>query len=266
MTASPGPREPFSDLPRCCYPRGVNVSKPGHVVALVQRILPLALGVGLLLAPVTSSAAGPPEEEAETPLVVMKPPGKAPDAPGDAKTPFFAELSLGGAFGTGFPEGSNGVALRTIFGAGGRFGSFPPEFHFVLSIRYAHLLKDGVIGLQTYDLRRNAVDLSAGLRVTVPIGNFRILGEFQLGGTFLFSSVTLNDREQFDTGDRSFAVYFAFGLQYRLSRRLSLGLLSEFSLPSTRVRRDLVVDLSRIRDNGQLHGWVSLTATVTAHF
>ncbi len=182
-------------------------------------------------------------------------------------THFIAEASGGALFGTGFAEGGEGYALRTAMGLGGKFRGFPLRFYGIAVVRYGALTTTHEQGTQTADLRRGLLDVSAGLRIMLPIRRLRILGEVTLGSSFVSSTTVLNGGlEEYEADDARFATYLATGLQYRLHRNLSIGALVEWSLPSEREEFDVVGALSGVSDEGSLHGWTSLTATLVAHF
>lgn len=186
------------------------------------------------------------------------------DLPG---TMFISELSAGAAFGTGFSEDPSGVALRAAFGVGGAFRGFPPRFYLVGVARWARFDTATVRGFTSSDIVRDLWDLSAGLRVLVPLGRLRLLGELTLGDSIVSSSASLNgDRERYETGESRFTVYTALGLQYRVLRLLSVGLLCEWALPTSRDATDLVLDVSGVPDDGEMHGWTAVTGTVVLHF
>lgn len=182
-------------------------------------------------------------------------------------THFVVEAGAGAAFGTGFPENGGGYALRTTVGWGGKIKGFPPRFYLIASARFAQLDARVERGSMVSEIGREVLDASAGIRVLLPIRRLRILGEVTLGGATLTSTARLNGGlERFETDDSSFAVYLAAGLQYRLHRNLSIGVLAEWSLPTDRREFDFVAEVSRLTDTGQMHGWTALTGTVVAHF
>ena len=179
---------------------------------------------------------------------------------------FIGELAAGAAFGTGFEEGGNGYALRTVFGFGGAFKGFPPRFYFIVSGRYASLSANVQNGTSYSDIRRDLIDVSAGLRVLVPVHRFRFLGEVTMGQSVVNSAVTVNDRESYTSSQGRFTIYTALGAQYRFHRNLSLGLMAEWALPTSRASRDYVIEVSRMEDSGKMHGWTSVTGAVVIHF
>lgn len=181
-------------------------------------------------------------------------------------THFIGELSTGAVFGTGFSEEPLGFGLRSSVGVGGAFKGFPPRFYLVAAFRYSLLLSTHESGTLSSELRRDLVDLSLGLRVLIPFRRLRILVEGGLGDSILMSSATLNEREEFDTSEHRFTGYVATGLQYRLHRNISLGLLLEWAIPTSRNNVDFVGDVSGIKDSGGMQGWTSISATVVGHF
>ncbi len=181
-------------------------------------------------------------------------------------THFLGELNAGAVFGTGFSEEGLGFGLRATFGAGGAFKGFPPRFYAVLAVRYSMLSSTHESGTLVSELRRDLVDISLGLRVLVPIYRFRFLLEGGLGDSMLFSSAQLNARQDFDTSEHRFTGYVATGFQYRLHRNLSLGLLCEWALPTSRNSVDFVADVSGIKDSGAMLGWTSVSLTAVGHF
>lgn len=207
--------------------------------------------------------------------IAMALPAKA-DTPHEPERPrrsrqkgtyFLAELSAGGAFGTGFSEAGAGFGVRTTFGFGGAFKGFPPRFYLVGVGRYTGVTATVQQGTQISEIDRDLVDISAGLRVLIPIWRIRLLTEFTLGSSILFSSTNVNHgTETYSTEDSRFAMYFAIGVQYRIQRHLSVGLMAEWAFPTEREATDVVGEMSRVTDSNEMQGWTSVTATVVAHF
>lgn len=189
-------------------------------------------------------------------------------APGELPgTLFISEVSVGAAFGTGFTESPSGVTLRTSLGVGGAFRGFPPRFYLAGVARWSLLDKTTTSGTTVADLSRSLWDLSVGLRVLVPISRLRLLGEITLGNSILTSTADVNGgHERYETGESRFTVYTALGVQYRVLRSLSVGLLAEWALPTSRDATDLALDVTGLVDTGDMHGWTSVTGTVVVHF
>lgn len=181
-------------------------------------------------------------------------------------THFIAEANTGAAFGTGFSEGGVGLSTRLSLGFGGGFRGFSPRFYLVVAGRYGLIESQVNAGLSTNHIRRDLVDLSAGLRVLIPVRRLRFLFEATLGDSLVYSEARLNGVETYKADDERFAIYLATGLQYRFHKHVSAGLLAEWSLPVAREAQDFVGAVAGVKDDGGLHGWTSLSVTFVAHF
>jgi len=179
---------------------------------------------------------------------------------------FITEISAGATFGTGFSEQSAGMSTRATMGIGGAFRGFKPRFYFIGAFRYANLSADVERGTLRSEITRELVDVSAGLRVLVPIRRLRILGEITFGDSIVFSEARVNGIDSFSASDSRFTVYLATGLQYRLHRNLSIGINAEWALPTARATQDFVAEVSRVTDTDEMMGWTSASATVVVHF
>ncbi|HIA00512.1 MAG TPA: hypothetical protein EYN06_00970 [Myxococcales bacterium] len=179
---------------------------------------------------------------------------------------YIAEVSAGGAFGTGFAERSMGYALRTTLGVGGSFGSYAPRFYAIGVARKGSLGAQVTKGTQVSEITRELLDFSAGLRVLVPYDRFRALFEFTMGRSFVVSTALINARERYNADEKRFTFYTALGGQYRFNLNFSMGVLVEWSLPTSREFKDLILEVSRVEDNDELHGWTTVTATAQFHF
>jgi hypothetical protein len=184
----------------------------------------------------------------------------------DRGTFFIAELSAGGAFGTGFAERGMGFATRATFGMGGAFRGFPPRIYAIGVARKGSLDAQVTKGTQVSQITRNVLDFSAGVRVLVPYERFRALFEFTMGRSIVHSTALINSRERYNADETRFTLYTGIGFQYRVHRNLSVGLLAEWSLPTGREIRDLVLEVSRVEDNNELHGWTAVSMTAQFHF
>jgi hypothetical protein len=181
-------------------------------------------------------------------------------------TYFIAEAGAGPTFGTGFAEQSSGLSLRATIGVGSAFRGFPPRFYLIGVTRTATLSAQVTRGTQISKITRQLFDASAGLRILVPWGRFRALFEFTMGSSVVNSSALVNERERYNADEKRFTLYTAMGAQYRLHRNISLGFAVEWSLPTNRDARDFVLEVSRVDDNGELHGWTTLNFSVVGHF
>ncbi|MFT5431333.1 MAG: hypothetical protein ACI9OJ_002012 [Myxococcota bacterium] len=181
-------------------------------------------------------------------------------------THFIGEFNIGPVWGSSFPEDAFGFGMRTTFGYGGGFKGFAPRFYGIVAARYTRLTAHVEKATLLSDIERQMVDLSVGLRILMPVQRFRFLAEFTIGGNFLTSTATVNQRDVFETDDQRFTVYAGLGGQYRIHRHLSIGFLGELALPTSRQLVDFVSQVSRVRDDEGMLGWVSLSATIVGHF
>ncbi len=199
-------------------------------------------------------------------LVLSANPAAADGPERSEPTWLLGEVGIGPVFGTGFPEDPVGFGVRTQFGFGGGFDDAPLRFYLLASLQYSEMYASTQSGTLTSEITRRIFDIAAHVRTMVVFERLRLFFDIGIGGSFLGSAAWVNDRDRFETDASRFAIYVSGGLNYRLNRLISLGILVETCIPTARPESDFVSAVSRVKDDHDLLGWTSLLLTTSFHF
>jgi hypothetical protein len=186
-------------------------------------------------------------------------------------THFLVEPSTGLTFNHGF-ELEDGVGLEAggTLAVGGKFKGFPPRFYAYFRVRQA-MFGSQDIYLPARDahcqVSRAYTDVVGGLRVVVPLF-WRVRLQAELGG-----GATFSQNEYRETGLRpiSYAetlhvLEFGGGLNVRVFRWLSAGLMVHHSLVVEDEYGDAIASRMGDRDRGASLAWTHLNLQLGFHF
>lgn len=179
------------------------------------------------------------------------------------------EADAGVAFPTGIADDALGSALRVTFGAGGRPSGMPIRIHALLSVGHSHfesLVRQSVLRAE---LSRDLVDVSAGARLTVPLGaHVHVFTEVLGGWGWVGSQVTANAYEELGSDAAGFGLVVGGGVQVRLMKLLALGLRAEWSGVFVPGGVDVASEVAGLQSPGDGTPWgrASVLATTTFHF
>lgn len=195
----------------------------------------------------------------------------SPALAADTGTHFLIEPYSGFTFDHSFPaESAFGLESGALLAIGGKLKSFPPRFYFYF--RAAHT-RFGNEELRVESRQASAVVSRAytkvfgGLRTVIPLfWNLRLNLEIGGGGLFSENAYSESGLKLFDYREELGAMEVGLGLNLRLFRWLSVGVLYDYTFVVEKERGDLIANVLREAGGGTTLSWSHLLTTVGFHF
>ena len=188
-------------------------------------------------------------------------------------THFLVEPYSGLIFNQGFNlEESVGMESGGLVAIGGKFTGFPPRFYAYMKASYANFGTENIFipsRSATACVQRSYTKLMGGLRILVPIYKFnRLRLQLEVGAGKMFSqnSYAESGRSLVDYDESLVAVELGVGLNLRVFRWLSVGLMYDYTFVAEAENGDMIATMLGEEDYGAKLGWSHLTATLGFHF
>lgn len=188
-----------------------------------------------------------------------------------AGTHFLLEPYTGLVFNQGLElENAVGFESGAMLAVGGKLKGFPPRFYLYFKASHSLFGADEVSAANrsaTGCVRRSYTRLVGGLRMVVPLF-WHLRLNLELGGGSLFSSNEYSEsgRKLVEYDEDLVVMELGAGLNLRLYRWLSVGLMYDYIWVAEDERGDMIATILGEADNGASLGWSHLTATVGFHF
>ena len=169
-------------------------------------------------------------------------------------------------------EDAVGLESGALFAVGGKFVGFPPVFYLYMKTSYANFGSEDIFiasRAATACVQRSYTKLTGGLRTIIPIrwlGPLRL--QFDLGAGQMLSRnrYAESSRELVDYNESLVAVEMGVGLNLRLFRWLSAGLMYNYTFVAEEENGDLIATMLGESNHGAQMGWSHLSATLGFHF
>jgi hypothetical protein len=184
-------------------------------------------------------------------------------------THFLVEPYTGVVFNQGFnKENAVGLESGAMLAIGGKLKGFPPRFYLYFRASQTYFGEDDVTTTSqgTGCVQRSYTAVMGGLRVVIPLWSHLRLN-LEVGGGSLFSQNRYSEvgyRVQYP--EDLIAVEFGAGLNWRLFRWLSVGIMYDYTFVAEDEHGDLIATILGEADFGSSLGWSRLVATVGFHF
>ncbi len=186
-------------------------------------------------------------------------------------THFLVEPATGLTFSHGLSlEEAVGLEAGATLAVGGKWKGFPPRFYAYFRFTRS-LFGDEEVYVSSRDahgvVNRAVSFVTGGLRTVIPLF-WRLRLELEFGGGAAF---TENGYRESGLDIRSYdetlgVLEFGAGLNLRLFRWLSLGLLYNYTLVVEEERGDLIAHMLGEEGSGAERGWSHLSLTLGFHF
>ena len=209
-----------------------------------QRRLFLPMILVLVLIPLTASAGG---------------------------THFLVEPYTGVSFNAGFTkEDAVGLESGAVLAVGGKLKGFPPRFYLYLKASQSFFGSDDVYVSEresTGCVRRSYTGLVGGLRTVIPLfWHLRLNLEVGAGTMFSQNKYTESGRKIVEYDENLTVVDFGAGLNLRLYRWLSVGIMYDYRFVAEDEYGDMITTILGGSVTDAELGWSTLTATLGFHF
>ncbi len=185
-------------------------------------------------------------------------------------THFLVEPYTGMVFNQGFSrENVVGLESGATIAVGGKLKGFPPRFY--LYFRASQLfmgeadIRVPASGALCH-VRRSYTGVVGGLRVVIPLLRHLRLN-LEAGGGSLFSyNRYFEDGLNVEYQEDLVVAELGAGLNWRMYRWLSLGLMYGYTFVAEEERGDLIATMLEEADQGSSLGWSRLAVTLGFHF
>ncbi len=185
-------------------------------------------------------------------------------------THFLLEPYTGITFNLGYSaENMVGLESGALLAIGGKFKGFPPRFYLYFRTGQAFFGDDEVlVGNRDAicEVRRSLVPVMGGIRIVIPTW-YNLRFNLDIGGGAVFTDVHFREPGYSISYDKTLAaVEMGAGLNWRILRWLSLGVMFDYTFVAEDEHGDLVSVILGAADNGARPGWARLVATLGIHF
>jgi len=186
-------------------------------------------------------------------------------------THFLVEPYTGMMFNQGFSaEDALGLEAGGLFAVGGKLKGFPPRFYLYFKASHAEFGSEDIYLVQrdaTGCIQRSYTRLIGGLRTVIPLfWHVRLNLEFGAGSLFSNNRYAESGRRMVSYEENLTVLEFGAGLNVRLFRWLSVGLMYDYTMVAEDEHGDMIATIVGEANNGSELGWSHLTATLGFHF
>ncbi len=186
-------------------------------------------------------------------------------------THFLVEPYTGVTFNAGFTkEDAVGLESGAVLAVGGKLKGFPPRFYLYLKASQSFFGSDDVYVSErqsTGCVRRSYTGVVGGLRTVIPLfWHLRLNLEVGAGTMFSKNKYTESGRKIVEYDENLTVVDFGAGLNLRLYRWLSVGIMYDYRLVAEDEYGDMITTILGGSVTDAELGWSSLTATLGFHF
>lgn len=185
-------------------------------------------------------------------------------------THFLVEPYTGVVFNQGLSmENAVGLESGALLGVGGKFKGFPPRFYLYFKASQSYFGEDDVF-IPSRDanacVRRSYTRVTGGLRTVIPLFWYVRLN-LDIGAGSLFSQNKLTEAGfNIDYPEDLTVMELGAGLNLRLYRWLSVGLMYNHTFVVEEEHGDMIANILGEAQGGSQLGWHNLTATLGFHF
>lgn len=195
----------------------------------------------------------------------------APLAASAGGTHFLVEPYTGVTFNSGFEkEDAVGLESGALLAVGGKLRGFPPRFYLYVKASQSFFGAEEVFVSErqsTGCVRRSYTGVVGGLRMVTPLfWHLRLNLEVGAGTMFSKNKYTESGREITEYDENLTVVDFGVGLNLRLYRWLSVGVMYDYRFVAEDEYGDMITTILGGSVTGTDLGWSSLTATLGFHF
>ena len=186
-------------------------------------------------------------------------------------THFLVEPYSGMMFNQGFSaEEAVGLEAGGLFAIGGKLKGFPPRFYLYFKASHAQFGSEDIYIAERDAhgcVQRSYTRLVGGVRTVIPLfWHLRLNLEFGAGSMFSNNRYTESDRRIVSYDENLTVLEFGAGLNLRLFRWLSVGLMYDYTMVAEDEHGDMIATIVGESNNGSELGWSHLTATLGFHF
>jgi hypothetical protein len=186
-------------------------------------------------------------------------------------THFLVEPATGLTFSHGLSlEDAVGLEAGAVLGVGGKFKGFPPRFYAYFRFSRSLFGEDEVYIASRdahAEVNRAYSTVTGGLRSVIPLfWRLRLELEFGGGATFSQNGYRESGLPIRDYDETLSVLEFGAGLNVRLFRWLSLGLMYNYTMVVEEENGDLIASMLGEEDAGKDLGWSHLNLTLGFHF
>jgi hypothetical protein len=186
-------------------------------------------------------------------------------------THFLVEPYTGVTFNAGFvKEDAVGLESGALLAVGGKLTGFPPRFYLYVKASQSFFGSDDVFVSErqsTGCVRRSYTGVVGGLRTVIPLfWHLRLNLEVGAGTLFSQNKYTESGRKLVEYDENLTVVDFGAGLNLRLYRWLSVGLMYDYRFVAEDEYGDMITTILGGSVTDKELGWSSLTATLGFHF
>jgi hypothetical protein len=186
-------------------------------------------------------------------------------------THFLVEPYTGVSFNAGFSkEDAVGLESGATLAVGGKLKGFPPRFYLYLKASQSFFGSDDVFVSERQSngcVRRSYTGLVGGLRTVIPLfWHLRLNLEVGAGTMFSKNKYTESGRQIVQYDENLTVVDFGAGLNLRLYRWLSVGIMYDYRFVAEDEYGDMITTILGGHVTDAELGWSTLTATLGFHF
>ena len=186
-------------------------------------------------------------------------------------THFLVEPYTGVTFNSGFKlEDSVGLESGALLAVGGKLKGFPPRFYLYVKASQSFFGSDDVFVPERQSsgcVRRSYTGVVGGLRVVIPLAwHLRLNLEVGAGTMFSRNKYTESGRKIVEYDENLTVVDFGAGLNLRLYRWLSVGLMYDYRFVAEDEYGDMITTILGGSVTDAELGWSTVTATLGFHF
>ncbi|MBN2494363.1 MAG: hypothetical protein JXR96_07235 [Deltaproteobacteria bacterium] len=188
-----------------------------------------------------------------------------------AGTHFLIEPYSGVIFNQGLDrESLLGLESGGLLAIGGKLKGFPPRFYLYMKASWSKFGSDEIVEeYRRACVQRSYTKLVGGLRTVIPLfwgGNVRLNLEAGAGSMFSQNAYSQDGRPLLDYDETLIVVELGAGINVRLLRWLSVGLMYDYTFVAEQERGDMIATILGEADHGSALGWSHLSATLGIHF
>lgn len=189
----------------------------------------------------------------------------------DPGTHFLVEPYSGMMFNQAYSaEETTGLEAGAMLAIGGKLRGFSPRFYLYFKASHARFGSDEIY-LASRDahacVERSYTRLIGGLRTVIPLfWHMRLNLEFGGGSMFSENNYKESGRQMVSYDENLTVLEFGIGLNLRLYRWLSVGLMYDYTMVAEDELGDMIATMLGEANNGAEPGWSHLSATLGFHF
>ncbi len=194
-----------------------------------------------------------------------------PDKAAAGGTHFLVEPYSGLIFNQGLNlEDAVGLESGAFLAVGGKFTGFPPRFYLYMKTSFANFGSEDLFIASrdaTACVERSYTKVTGGLRIIVPV-YWRLRVQLELGGGQMFSRnrYAESGRDLVEYDESLAAMELGIGLNLRVFRWLSVGLMYNYTFVAEEENGDLIATMLGESNHGAQMSWSHLNATLGFHF